>query len=215
MPLMSNVRGHMTLRGASRIENVVLALATASWSIAVVQFIVETVRSHQTSPYLVTLFVVSLCGLVGCIAWVRSWSRWRLVLAGATGCYLLIFLLKYVLGRVSGFLEIMPFYEAIWWPIYSTWGLAVHFLASGASGARLNRNVRTLLNRSAVQRPQRLPSSPIVADHVGSLGRIALAALFLKRRLCVFVASCRCWVLRVLAPRHRLRHPGLQPGPVP
>ena len=31
----------------------------------------------------------------------------------------------------------MPFYEAIWWPIYSTWSLVVHFLASGEVGAGL------------------------------------------------------------------------------
>src|SRR6267143_1114851 len=42
-----------------------------------------------------------------------------------------------------------------------------------------------------------------------------LAVSFIQQRLCTFVASCRCWVLRVLAPRHRLRHAGLQPGAVP
>src|SRR5712664_107049 len=122
---------------SSRIERAVLVLASASWLIAIIQFIVETLLSHQTSSYLAIQFVISLGGLVGCITWATSWSRWRLVLAGATGCYLLIFLLKYFLGRVSGFLEIMPFYEAIWWPIYSTWGLVVHFLASGEVGTGL------------------------------------------------------------------------------
>ena len=122
---------------SSRMYKAVSVLAFSSWLIAIVQFIVETLRSHQTSPYLAIQFVIALWGLVGCIAWVRSWLRWRLVLAGATGCYLLIFLFKYFLERVSGFLEIMPFYEAIWWPIYSTWGLVVHFLAIGEVGAGL------------------------------------------------------------------------------
>ncbi len=127
----------MILHRSSRIEKAVLMLASASWLIAIVQFTVETLRSHQTSLYLTIQFVISLSGMVGCIAWIRSWSRWRFVLAGTAGCYLLIFLLKYFLGRVSGFLEIMPLYEAIWWPIYSTWGLVVHFLASGEVGAGL------------------------------------------------------------------------------
>jgi hypothetical protein len=127
----------MILRRLIQIEKAMLVLASASWLIAIVQFTVETLRSHQTSPYLTIQFAISLLAVVGCIAWARSWPRWRLVFAGATGCYLLAFLLKYFLGRVSGFLEIMPFYQAIWWPIYSTWGLVVHFLASGDVAAGL------------------------------------------------------------------------------
>ncbi len=37
---------------SSRMHKAVLVLAFSSWLIAIVQFIVETLRSHQTSPYL-------------------------------------------------------------------------------------------------------------------------------------------------------------------
>jgi hypothetical protein len=58
---------------------------------------------------------------------------------------LLAFLLKYFFGRVSGFLEIMPFYDAVWWPIYSDSGLVVRFLTDGKIGAGFAVLFRELL----------------------------------------------------------------------
>jgi len=116
----------------NRTENAVLLLACGSWLTAIVQSILDiSLQPEYYTHYHGIQFVVSLWGLGGCLAWLRSWSRWRITLASAAGSYLLFFLLKYFFVRVSGFLEIMPFYEAVWWPTYSSWAIAVHFLAIG------------------------------------------------------------------------------------
>lgn len=116
----------------NRTENVVLLLACGSWLTAIVQFVVEmSLWPEYYTHYLAIQLVISLWGLAGCLAWFRSWSRWRVVLASAAGCYVLFFLLEYFWVRVADFSGILSFQDAVWWPVYSTWSLVVHFLASG------------------------------------------------------------------------------------
>ncbi len=115
-----------------RTENVVLLLACGSWLTAITQFIVEmSLWPEDYTYYLAIQFAISLWGLAGCLAWLRSWSRWRVVLASAAGCYVLSFLLEYFLARVSEFSGILSFEDAVRWPIYSTWSDLVRFFATG------------------------------------------------------------------------------------
>jgi hypothetical protein len=148
-----------------RTENVVLLLACGSWLTAIVQFIVEMSRwPEDYTQYLAIQFTVSLWGLAGCLAWFRSWSRWRVVLASAAACYVLFFLLEYFLVRVSEFWGILSFQDALWWPIYSTWSDVVRLIVTGkvAVGAGVLFHewlmpVFQLIVLAALVRPQTLP----------------------------------------------------------
>jgi hypothetical protein len=116
----------------NRTENAVLLLACGSWLTAIGQFIVEMSRwPEYYTHYLAIQLVISLWGLAGCLAWSRSSPRWRAVLVSAAGCYVLFFLLEYFWVRVAEFSGILSFQDAVWWPIYSTWSVVVHFFASG------------------------------------------------------------------------------------
>ena len=114
-----------------------LLVASASWSIAIMHSIFETAAAHGTSPYAAVQFAVCAAGLVGCVGWAVASSRWAYVVAAAAAGFLLVYLFRYFVVRVSGFSGIMPVSDALWWPIYSTWSLIVRLLAQGRIAAGL------------------------------------------------------------------------------
>ena len=114
-----------------------LLVASASWSIAIMRSIFEMLAAHGSSPYAAAQFAVCAAGLVGCVGWALASSRWACVVGAAAAGYLLVYLLRYFFVRVSGFSGIMSVSEALWWPIYSTWTLAVRLLAQGRIAAGL------------------------------------------------------------------------------